>query len=168
VFSHALYQALQLAAELWYARRHSLRSHSPRDRIGSAAAERYPLDRDTVLEHSGLMERDYLDEVKAIVSELRGESLDPLMATTRLAHDLAIEGDDAEEFLPVFSSRLRVDLSEFAFARHFSGEAIIPQLLWRMRHGHPLPMGPITLGELPRAAAAGRWGYHRDPRSNER
>jgi hypothetical protein len=89
------------------------------------------LDRDTVLEHSGRMERDYLDEVKAIVSELRGESLDRLTATIRLAHDLAIEGDDAEEFLRVFSSRLHVDLSEFEFARHSSGEAIIPELRCR-------------------------------------
>ena len=93
----------------------------PRDLVKSAAAERYPLYRDTVLERSGRIEPDYLGEVKAIVSELRGEPLDRLTATTRLAHDLAIECDDAEAFLPVFSSRLHVDLPEFEVAQHFSG-----------------------------------------------
>jgi hypothetical protein len=34
---------LQLSTELWYARRHSLRSCPPRDLIGSVAAETYPL-----------------------------------------------------------------------------------------------------------------------------
>jgi hypothetical protein len=41
--AHTAYQALQLAAELWNAPRHSLRSCPRRDLICSTAAECYPL-----------------------------------------------------------------------------------------------------------------------------
>ena len=39
----AVQQALQQAVELWYARRHSLRSCPPRDLVRFTAADRYPL-----------------------------------------------------------------------------------------------------------------------------
>ena len=108
------------------------------------------------------MPRDYLGETMQIIVELRGEPLTKLSAATRLAHDLHIEGDDAEEFLREYSVRLGVDLTRFEFARHFSGEGILPELLWRLRRGHPIRMVPLTLGQLAAAAASGHWSYDQD------
>ena len=108
------------------------------------------------------MNRDFLEELKQLVLELRGGRAEHLTAATRIAHDLHLEGDDAEEFLLRYAKQFSVDLSEFEFARHFSGEGILPELFWRLRHGHPIRMVPLTLGDLATAAARGRWSYHRD------
>jgi hypothetical protein len=107
------------------------------------------------------MPLDYLRETMQIVVDLRGERLEKLSAATRVAHDLHIEGNDAEEFLLEYSRRLGVDLTAFEFARHFSGEGVFPELVWRIRRGFPIRMVPLTLGRLAEAAAQGRWCYDR-------
>ena len=92
------------------------------------------------------MPRDYLAEIIEIVAELRGEPRERLTANVRVAHDLHIEGDADEEFLKAYARRLRVDLSIFEFARHFRGAGILPELIWRVAHGHPIRTEPPYSG----------------------
>ena len=85
-----------------------------------------------------------------------GESL---TASTRLLHDLSIDGDDAVEILTDFSRRFGVDLSSFPFQQYFGSElgAGIRWLVRKVHGGDAIRFTAITLQDLTDAANRGRW-----------
>jgi len=58
-------------------------------------------------------------EFVAKTLHVRGERIH---ATSRLADDFGVDGDDAVEFMTKFSETFSVDMSEFQFSRHFGPE----------------------------------------------
>jgi acyl carrier protein len=52
---------------------------------------------------------------------VRQEQVNP---ETRIAEDLGVDGDDAEELMDEFAESFNVDLSAFRFEEHFGGEGI--------------------------------------------
>lgn len=97
---------------------------------------------------------------------------EPLVASTRILHDLRIDGDDAVEFMEKFFDTFNVaNVENFPVHRYFGpeGTAAVPLLvvpaliaaLCRLVHGRPAPGDtdehPLTLGMLLEAMRAGRW-----------
>lgn len=87
---------------------------------------------------------------------MRAESLVP---STRLLHDLGIDGDDAVEILTDFSKRFGMDLSSFPFQRYFGSElgSGIRWLLRKIGQQSAIRFAPVTVQDLIDAANRGRW-----------
>ena len=91
----------------------------------------------------------------AFIAEQVSVEPERLRASTRLLHDLGMDGDDASEFLQAFAQRLGVDLSRFEFSRHFGPEggcnpfAPLHGLVFGRKQ---LKMVPITIADLVEAA----------------
>ena len=99
--------------------------------------------------------RDFLCEQWRV----RPERLTP---STRLLHDLGIDGDDAEEILTDFAERFHVDLSSLSFMRHFGSESDAGRR-WAARKifgGDSVRKLPVTVQDLVDAAIRGRWIEH--------
>ena len=90
---------------------------------------------------------------------VRPERLTP---STRLLHDLGIDGDDAEEILLDFIERFHVDFSSFHFTDYFGSEAGAGGrwLVRKFRGGDALHFAPLTVQDLLDAANRGRWIEH--------
>ena len=90
---------------------------------------------------------------------MRPERLSP---STRLLHDLGIDGDDAEEVLVAFGERFHVDFSSLAFPKHFGSEfdAGGRWLIRKLFGGDALRFAPLTVQDLIDAANQGRWIEH--------
>jgi hypothetical protein len=110
------------------------------------------------------------EQVIAFVSTQMGEPSENLTLTTRLNHDLGLEGDDAEWFLLDFSKRFKVDFADFDFSNYFLPEnplktlfLFLPSLRALLKA--PLPEYsdednksiPITIEDLINAAKQRRW-----------
>jgi hypothetical protein len=98
--------------------------------------------------------------VLSFVSAELGIKEEQLRLSTRLWHDLGIEGDDAETFFAAFAERFQVDLSEFDYEKHFGEEVGVNPLLylwWKLRRADQLKRIPITLEDLVTAAIRRRW-----------
>lgn len=94
-----------------------------------------------------------------VAAEL-GESEQRLRLSTRLYHDLGVDGEDADTFMEAFAERFRVDMTAFDFERHFRDEGTVNMLmrLWlRVRDPESLKRVPITLEDLVDAARQKRW-----------
>jgi len=95
--------------------------------------------------------------VEFVSSELRIGS-DRLQPTTRLLHDLGVDGDDGSELIEAFGRRFAVDLSAFEPARHFGAEGLnVFAWLWGMIRGTPSELIPITLADLQASIESRRW-----------
>ena len=93
-----------------------------------------------------------------VATEL-GVSAAQLSASTRLFHDLGVDGEDGREFMEAYGRRFDVDLSGFDHSRHFGEEAAanpIVWLWWFLTRTWP-KVTPITLGELEQSLQIGRW-----------
>jgi hypothetical protein len=101
-----------------------------------------------------------IDEVKKLVSKEFSVKFGKLTNETRLLHDLGMDGDDAREFMQVFSKNFQVDLSEFEFCQYFGEEAgaepitLIYYLLFKSARPKFVP---ITISDLTNSAERKKW-----------
>lgn len=98
-------------------------------------------------------------DVRAFLCETCRVSRESLTPSTRLLHDLGIDGDDAVEILTDFGKRFGVDLSSFPFQRYFGSE-VGAGIRWLVRKVHgrdAIRLASITLQDLLDAANQGRW-----------
>jgi hypothetical protein len=99
-------------------------------------------------------------EVRRFVAEELGVRSGRLTPTTRLRHDLGVDGADGWEFMEAFGSRFGVDIGEFRADRHFGPEAgcnPVVYLFLRLCRPQSLKAIPITFEDLVRAARSKRW-----------
>ena len=99
------------------------------------------------------------EQVRDFLCEQWGVQLERLTPSTRLLHDLGIDGDDAVEILMEFEERFHVDLSSFSFGDHFGSEldAGPRWVVRKLLGGDEVGKLPITLQDLVDAANRGRW-----------
>jgi len=82
-----------------------------------------------------------------------------LFNATDIARDLGLDGDDAREFMLAFQRQFDVDLSDFAFDRHFGSEGFtLTGFVLRLLRLHHVEQ-PLTIGMLVEAARLKRWPY---------
>ena len=100
-----------------------------------------------------------LEDVQQFLCEGCRVSRQSVTASTRLLHDLGIDGDDAIEILTDFGKRFGVDFSSFSFERYFGSElgAGIRWLVRKVHGADAIRFPPITLQDLLDAANRGSW-----------
>ena len=76
-----------------------------------------------------------------------------ITSTSRLLHDLKIDGDDAEELLTEYSDAFQVDMTGFNFCEHFRSE---PNL-FSLGLGSLNRFVPVRVAQLVRSARNRRW-----------
>lgn len=86
-------------------------------------------------------------------------SKERLSPSTRLLHDLWLDGDDAAGLLKDFARHFSVDMTGLDSRRHFGSEmeAGIRWVLQKTLGADRLGYAPITLKDLLDAANCGRW-----------
>ena len=79
---------------------------------------------------------------------------------TDLARDLKLQGDDAYEFISLFSRIFNVNVEKFVFEEYFypEGDWILPKLLDLILGRKEKVKKRITLGDLERAVKEGKLG----------
>ena len=79
---------------------------------------------------------------------------------TDLARDLKLQGDDACEFISLFSRIFNVNVEKFVFEEYFypEGDWILPKLLDLILGRKEKVKKRITLGDLERAVKEGKLG----------
>jgi len=100
------------------------------------------------------------EQVFRFVSDFASEPASGLHLGTRIANDLGIDGDDADEFFAKFSTKFQVDMAGFVFSEFFQTEAGFNPFayLWHRLRGSPqLSQKDVTIGELIASAAVGKW-----------
>jgi acyl carrier protein len=98
------------------------------------------------------------EKIKLLVEKHMGSYKKPLLPDTSLEKDLGMIGDDAVEFLNVFSKEFDVDLSKFKIEKYSysEGDSILPAII-RFLTGKKNPkQRELTLGDLEKAVVAGR------------
>lgn len=77
---------------------------------------------------------------------------------TDLARDLKLQGDDAYEFISLFSRIFNVNVEKFVFEEYFypEGDWILPKLLDLILGRKEKVKKRITLGDLERAVKEGK------------
>jgi acyl carrier protein len=102
------------------------------------------------------------EQVRVFLSEQIRVSPQQIEPTTRLLHDLGIDGDDADEVLSDFGKRFGVDFSALAFQRHFGSELGVGGrwLIRKICGGNAIRLSPVTVQDLVDAANRGRWIEH--------
>ncbi len=105
------------------------------------------------------MNEDTLNKIKDFVSEFSCTKRDKLSENTTLYPNLGIGGDDAAEFLEVFSDKFSVDMSEFKFSKYFGPEGCNPfsSLYCILFARDKLKKTPITLRDLVEAVENKKW-----------
>lgn len=110
------------------------------------------------------MEEAY-DRVAAFVAHWCGIPKERLTPETTLFGDLGVDGDDGSELLRDFGREFSVDMAGCDLRRHFGPEGLplwapLYWLILAFREGTPeqrARLEPITIADLARRAAAGRW-----------
>jgi len=99
------------------------------------------------------------EQIRDFVSEKLGVPKERLSPSTRLLHDLWLDGDDAADLLKDFSQQFAVDMAGIDFRRHFGSEleAGIRWVLQKTLGAERLGYAAITLKDLLDAANHGRW-----------
>jgi len=100
-----------------------------------------------------MLESDLEQRVIWLVATGAGLDRRTIGLSSRLLHDLGIDGDDAYELLTEFSEVFQVDRAGFDFYRHFRIEPNIVTIWF----GDNSRLVPVTIGELVRSARSGRW-----------
>ncbi len=101
-----------------------------------------------------------IDEVKELVSKEFSVKVEKLLNQTRLSHDLGMDGDDAWEFIEVFSEYFQVDMADFEFRLYFGEEAgadpitLIYFLIFKSARPKFIP---ITIFDLANSADQKKW-----------
>jgi len=104
--------------------------------------------------------REFVAEQIAIApSRVRPEST--------LFGDLGVYGDDAADLFGALERVFAIDLTDFEISRHFppesiSASAFLKGLVLSLRAGTPEQrhgVEPITVDDLARSSAVGRWSY---------
>ena len=93
-----------------------------------------------------------------VATELRVER-SHLLPTTRLQHDLGVDGDDGYDLLIAFSTAFYVELKNIDFTRYFgpeTGPNPLVCLWWLVTFSWPRPV-PIMLLDLQASVNAGHW-----------
>ncbi len=101
-----------------------------------------------------------IEEIKDLIAEIAPVRREQLTSSTRLGHDLGVDGDDAAELMQAFAQRFQADLSEFEFELHFGPEAGFNPfiyLYWLIVKPHELKSVPITVEDLTEAAVHRKW-----------
>jgi hypothetical protein len=101
-----------------------------------------------------------LEAVRELVAKHSGRRLDQLQPSTQLFHDLAIDGDTAEELLLQYCEQFALPVDTFPFAKYFGGEVGAG---WR--HFLMVRLGicrgrlqPLTIEQLAEWAQRGAYG----------
>jgi acyl carrier protein len=100
------------------------------------------------------------EEVTRFVAEELGVRSGNLTPTTRLQHDLGVDGADGWEFMEAFGVRFGVDIGEFRAGLHFGPEAgcnPVVYLFLCLFRPQRLRFIPITVGDLVAAARSKQW-----------
>jgi len=97
--------------------------------------------------------------VALFVARECGVPLERLTPSTELEAELGLSGDDAEAFILDFARTFEVDLTAFAFDRHFEDEAscLLRDLWLAVRRPYGRQSVPVTVRLLEEAARARRW-----------
>jgi hypothetical protein len=99
------------------------------------------------------------EQVRDFVSGKLSVPKERLSPSTRLLHDLWLDGDDAAGLLKDFAVQFSVDMAGLDFRRHFGSEmeAGIRWVLHKTLGAERLGYAAITLKDLLDAANLGRW-----------
>jgi hypothetical protein len=97
---------------------------------------------------------DIQEAVHLFVSEAVGYERSLIKDSTLLRADMGLDGDDAYEFMRLFSEHFAVDMSKFEFDKHFGGEASYFPLLSNWISSNKKD---IDVGALVRIAHERRW-----------
>jgi hypothetical protein len=100
-----------------------------------------------------------LDRIILFASQQLGVPVEKLSPSTRLSHDLGIDGTRGAAFMQTFAERFDVDLTTFEPAHHFGDKASINpaiRLRWTLTGSWP-PLRPITMAHLADAARSHSW-----------
>jgi hypothetical protein len=99
------------------------------------------------------------EEIAAFVALARHCRKERVTLDTRLAADLGLDGDEAEEFFEAFRKQFAVDLSALEWDRHFGPEAAFMPwlLLWPPWWKGQKQKIEIRVSDLLAAARAGCW-----------
>ncbi|MDP3024437.1 MAG: DUF1493 family protein [candidate division Zixibacteria bacterium] len=105
------------------------------------------------------MNNDILEKIKDFVAENLVVKKEKLTAGTRLLEDLGIDGDDAAEFIEVFSKKFDIDMTDFVFEKHFGQEGFNPLMfLYRFLFNRKkLQFTTITLSDLLEVVQQKKW-----------
>lgn len=106
------------------------------------------------------MNNDMIEKIKAFVAENLVVKKEKLTAGTRLLEDIGIDGDDAAEFIEVFSKKFDIDMTDFVFSEYFGPEAAfnpIIYLYWFLFNRKKLQHTTITLSDLVEAVQNKKW-----------
>jgi hypothetical protein len=98
--------------------------------------------------------------VKQFVADETGGKADHLKLTTRLLHDLGVDGDDGPEYMQAFAECFDVNLSQFEANRHFGPEAGCNPIfyVYSVLFARDRPKRvPITIRDLVEAARRRKW-----------
>ncbi len=103
------------------------------------------------------------DEIRLIVSNETGISLDNIMDNSTLLGNLKIDGDDAWEIFEQCHSQFQLDLTAFDFNKYFRSEPCFKGLMYLFRkvkyHDEHIASNkvPITVKQLINACKNGKW-----------
>lgn len=94
-------------------------------------------------------------EVEEIVREFCGNK-EKLLPTTRLHHDLRIDGDDAAELLERVAARYGTNFDEMVFSKFFPDDSEALSYRLTSRLGWNSDKKALTIGHLTRVIERGR------------
>ena len=96
-----------------------------------------------------VMPNSFEEEVVMFLSDHLSIAPDKLTRSTRLFHDLGIDGDDAVELIESFSDRFSVDIADFEFSRYFGEEAAVtPLSIFRIFFHGTKDIRPLSVESL--------------------
>lgn len=102
-----------------------------------------------------------LDDIKALIAEHSGSDKSDLHLNTRLGEDLFMLGDDADEFLEVFSKLYKLDYSEFSFHDYFPEEVTSNMFYYQLRHKKSVALNVPILRFINKIKCV-YWGFFAD------
>jgi acyl carrier protein len=101
-----------------------------------------------------------LDDVRKLVAAQSGLPIERIQPSSRLFHDLGIDGDDAEELLVAFGERFSLPIKDFPFSEYFGSEVGAG---WRHLFMAVLGIGKVRMKPLTVQQLAD-WAEHRSDR----
>jgi hypothetical protein len=103
------------------------------------------------------MNNAIFEKLKQFIIKERWDD-EPITRDTTIEDDLAITGDDADEFLVAFGKEFNVDVSKFPAGDYFDdeGDPILPAIIRFLTNKKKRKRKPLTVGQLEKAIIAGR------------
>jgi hypothetical protein len=98
-----------------------------------------------------------IDQIRELAARYSGQPIDHISEATRIFHDLALDGDDAEEFLFELFTKFELPTEDFPFGKYFGSEVGAGWrhlLMVRLGVGSSR-LAPLTVGQLASWAEAG-------------